>query len=385
MENFIKNTMASADLSGSYKTAALTVKGSAQFMTGSSSDITTSFNSVTLDVNVVTHAVDFLQDPQCFSGENIDQALLIQFEALAQIEPSQVGSSASWSPYVDFLKTQGSHIMMQQQIGSRFQQWESSTSSASDIQNTLKAKACAEVEGVSIGGGWSVQGCSAYSKDEKQKALKTTSTSKTIVLGGTQKTRIGLGQKVTEASLNDFIASAEEGDQAVRFIFKPLWQLLSTIYRPACATAGKGSKACQNLQRAFNLQAAYEGWTAVGCPRLADGRNQVYQTMAIAGASSQGINTYKCSIAKTGCRKNDDCHLGGAGSVCYCYGSGCIDTGASISGTDLFRDKVRGVKSGSYNAGVNKSCYYKFIAHCNCDAGWSGGLLNRTLYLQSEQ
>ena len=91
-------------------------------MTGSSSDITTRFNSTTLDINIVTYSVDFLQNTECFSKNNIDRTLLTEFEALALIDPSQVGSVSSWSPYVEFLKTQGSHIMMQQQKGSRFQQ-----------------------------------------------------------------------------------------------------------------------------------------------------------------------------------------------------------------------------------------------------------------------
>ncbi len=384
MENFIKNTMATADLSGSYKTGVLTVKGSAQFMTGSSSDITTSFNSTTLDINIVTHSVDFLQNTECFSKNNIDQALLTEFEALALIDPSQVGSVSSWSPYVEFLKTQGSHIMMQQQIGSRFQQWESSTSNSKDIQNTLKAKACAEVEGLSEDGGWSTESCGAYSKDEKQKALKSTSTSKTIILGGTIKTRTGLGKKVTEENLNAFIDSAEQGDQAVRFIFKPIWQLFSKIYTPACAAAGSGSKECQNLQRTYNLQASYEGWTAVGCPLLQDGRKKTYQTMAIAGSTSQGINTYECIASKTGCRKKEDCQAGAfLGSACYCYGPGCIDSGAKISGTNMTRNKIRGSKKGGLNKGLNNSCYYKLGAPCKCDTSWSGGLLNRTLYQQS--
>ncbi|MDP2324238.1 MAG: hypothetical protein Q8N51_09450, partial [Gammaproteobacteria bacterium] len=90
-----------------------------------------------------------------------------------------------------------------------------------------------------------------------------------------------------------------------------------------------------------------------------------------------------CVVSKTGCRSNDSCHLGGAGSVCYCYGPECIDTGDQVSGTNMHRDRVRGDQSGSYDQGVNNSCYYKFIAHCNCDTAWSGGLPERALYRQS--
>jgi len=138
------------------------------------------------------------------------------------------------------------------------------------------------------------------------------------------------------------------------------------------------------MQRAVNLQAAYDGWTATGCPKAADSRGTTYQAMAIDSTTAQGISVYKCAVSKTGCRSDDDCHLGGAGSVCYCYGAGCIDQGANILGsTSTFRDKIRGSQEGSYNEGVNNACYYKFIAHCNCDGNWAGGLSDRNIYQQS--
>jgi hypothetical protein len=274
---------------------------------------------------------------------------------------------------------------MQQMIGSRFEQWESSMSSDSEIENTLKAKACAEVEGVQSGGGWSVKGCAAYSKEEKEKALKTQSKSLMVVMGGTEETRAALTKNVNEENLNKFIDSAANGSQAVRFIFKPIWDLLIAIYTPGCSASGKGSTDCKFLQRAINLQAAYEGWTAVGCDVKKDNTGAIFQTMQVDSSTSQGINTYRCRVSKTGCRSDDSCHLGGAGSVCYCYGSQCIDQGDKLSGTDMFRDKVRGDQSGSYNEGVNNSCYYKFIAHCNCDTSWAGGLPDRNLYLQAAQ
>ncbi|MBX3618333.1 hypothetical protein [Nitrosomonas sp.] len=383
MEKLSSYIMSETNLSGSYKTAVLTVNGSVEAMTGSSSDITTTFHSESMDINIITQAVDFKQDSACFSEKNIDPQFLNNFESLAQIDPQKVDNVASWQPYVQFLQDQGSHIMMQQQIGSRFEQWESSTSTESDIENLLKAKACAEVEGIQASSGWSVKGCAAYSTEEKEKALKISSKSLMLVLGGTNATRTALTKAVNETNLGNFIDSAESGDQPVRFIFKSIWDLLSSIYSPGCAHDGKGSKACNNLQRAVNLQAAYEGWTAVGCPLTKDVKDGVYQSMRVAGGTILGINSYECIVSKTGCRSDDSCHLGGSGSVCYCYGSDCIDTGDQISGTNMFRDKVRGDQSGSYNEGVNNSCYYKFIAHCNCDTSWSGGLSERAIYRQS--
>ncbi|OPX95998.1 MAG: MAC/Perforin domain protein [Syntrophorhabdus sp. PtaB.Bin006] len=382
MEKLSSYVMAEADLSGSYHTAALTVKGSVEAMTSSSSNVTTTFHSTHMDINVTTHSIDFQQDSTCFSESNIDKSFLNHFESLALIDPSQVGSASSWQPYVQFLSDQGSHIMMQQQIGSRFQQWESSVSTEYDLENKLKAKACAQVEGTQGGGGWSVKGCAAYSKEDKEKALKTSSKSLNVVLGGTGTSRANLTKEVSKANLDAFIDSATKGDQATRFIFKPIWDLLISIYTPPCSRDGKGSKACANLQRAVNLQAAYEGWTAIGCPKEVDGKQQVYQTMKVSGNTTLGINTYECWLSKTGCRSDDSCHIGGWGSVTYCYGPDCIDSGEQIPGTKMSKNKVRGNQEGSYKEGVNNSCYYKKVRGY-CDTSWLGGLPERTIYQQS--
>lgn len=382
MEQFTRATMSSFDLNASYTTARLTVTGTAQAMTGERSDRTSTFNSIHMDITTTTHTVNLVQSPDCFAASNIDPRYLAQFTALALIDPSQVGSPTAWQPYAAFLTTHGSHIMMQQQLGSRFQKWESSTTSAEDVLNTLKAKACAGVEGTSdAGAGWSVQGCAAYSSEERRRALRFESSTRQVVMGGTEATRIALTQDVNKRTLDAFIASASQGDQAIHFIFKPVWELFFVIYTPACQAAGRGSSACQNLQRAVNLQAAYEGWTAIGCPELKDGRGSVYQTMAVVGDTTQGIQTYKCQAAKTGCRSHDDCRVGGAGSVCYCYGPGCIDQGDIVAGTELFRNRVRGNREGDYDHGVNNSCNFRL--KCYCDTSWSGGLPSRTLYLQA--
>jgi hypothetical protein len=382
MERLITQSMNEAQLSGSYSSKVLTMSGTAQAMSGQSSDITTTFNSTHMDIAAATRAADFQQSSNCFSAANIDADFLENFESLALIASDKASEAASWNPYVEFLKGNGSHIMMQQLIGSRFQQWESSTSTATDTAKMMQVKACAQVEGTSIGGGWSVNTCGAYSSDEKKKGLQTQSESKRLILGSTAAARGALLKDVNKVNLDAFIDGAEQGDQAVIFIFKPLWELLYGIYQPGCAAGGKDSPACKNLQRAVNLQAAFEGWTAVGCPALVTTNSVRYQEMKVSSTTSLGINTYECSVLKTGCRNGNDCHIGGGGSVCYCYGASCLDTGDPIKGTPMNRTKVRGSQEGSYNQGVNNSCDFSWFS-CGCNGGWSGGLATRTLYQQS--
>jgi len=379
MESFVKTVNTDSSLSGSYPTQSLTAKGSVSVLTGYSVHDTSHFHSTQLDVTVVTRAVDLLQTSACLGSEsNYNSDYLSRLAALPLISDPE--ETSQWAPYVNFLEDQGSHMMIQQSIGSRFQQWESSESSSSSTANTLKVKACASVEGVGGKTGWSVEGCAAYSNSQKQSALATSTQSLRLILGGSTDARLALTEEMSEENLQAFIASAEQGTHAVAYAFKPVWEMLITFYTGRCAATG-GTVDCENEQRAYNLQAAYEGWLGVQCPKLHTRNGVVYQQMVFSSSSGHS-RTYQCNAAKTGCHSNDDCHLGGAGSVCYCYGESCLDTGDAVEGSSKRRSKVRGSKSGSYHSGVNNACYYHFIAHCDCDHGWSGGLPDRTLYVQ---
>lgn len=168
----------------------------------------------------------------------------------------------------------------------------------------------------------------------------------------------------------------------IRYGFKPVWQLFFDLYQEQCGRDNRpDSGACRNMQRAYNLQAAYEGWIAVGCPPEQDRRDigALYQGMQIADTTAQGLNIYQCWLDKTGCRSHNDCSKGNGNSVCYCGGRSCIDTGAPVF-PDLFRNTVRGSKRGGYLEGVNNSC--RLTAYCTCNTTWSGGLPVRYLYRQ---
>ncbi len=292
-----------------------------------------------------------------------------------------MNDSASWAPYINFLR-QGSHVVTQQLLGSRFQQWESSSAESAVAISTLKAKACATVEGIDeTGGGWSVRGCQGYSEAQKRSAATTQSSDHTVILGGGSEARNNLLKGVTKETLDAFIDSADAATQPIQFLYKPVWEILISTYHGSCSKDGKGSAACDNLQRAYNLQAAYEAQIALHCPLLSSGGHR-YQAMRIDSTDAQGVSTYACRAEKTGCKADRDCHVGGSGTVCYCYGPSCFDTGEEIAGTSSHRTAVRGSQKGSYNAGANNSCHYKFLT-CGCDPHWAGGLPDRDLYLQS--
>lgn len=388
MRELVRRTTAGFDLDANYTTARLTAKTSVSLRTGGDTTTTQRMTSTNIDITTPTRNVDFnLRARDCFNKDNVDPADVKQFESLPLIAPERVNQRSAWVQYQTYLKRSGSHIMVRQQLGSRFQQWESSNASTSDILNTLKAKACLAVEKKGASNlGWSVDGCADYSEEQRIKASQTNSQSRQIVLGGTEKTRVALTQGVSKETIDAFIASASRGDEPIRFGFTPIWELWIQIYSPLCQ--GDGSKDCNNLQRAYDLKTAYEGLLAIGCPELKTTNGTVYQALGLAGEpDASGIRHYGCFVERTGCRSNNDCRVGASGSICYCYGPSCLDQGERIADTERFRTRVRGGREGNYDQGVNNSCRFRLGlgSSCSCNTSWSGGLPRRDLFEEQGQ
>jgi hypothetical protein len=338
-----------------------------------------------MDITTPTRNVDLVQRTRdCFAKSNIAATDVEQFETLRLIRDENVGQQSEWDPYESYLQHHGSHILIRLQYGSRFQRWESSSASTANILNVLKAKACAGVEGKNATTqGWSVQGCADYSNEQRRKAESIESEWRQIAMGGTEATRVALTQEVTKDRIDAFIAAGSQGDRPIRFGFKPVWELWTQIYTPLCKQ--KGSKDCDNLQRANNLKIAYEGRLAIGCPQETSNNGLIYQSMDLAGKpSALGIQNYGCFAERTGCRSNNDCRKGGVFGVCYCYGASCFDQGAGIAGTNLFRTAIRANEQGKYTQGVNNSCRFSpgRNSTCGCNTTWSGGLPRRDLFRQ---
>ena len=391
MEELTRNTMTEFGLKASYSSARLTAQTSVNVLTGTNSNITTTFNSTTMDITIQKYAVTLRHNSYCFSAANVDPAYLAKFEALPMIVRSRVSDPGSWAPYVNFMRTWGSHVMTEQRLGSRYQQWVSSTSSQTDVQRTLQARACAKVEGENPGTdptgkdkrGWSIESCTRHDRASRERTRNTQFKEQQVLRGGTRAARNALLTGVTEEKLKNFINSAEDGDEVIRYGFKPVWQLFFDLYQEQCGRDNQpNSGACRNMQRAYNLQAAYEGWIAIGCPPEQDARQigALYQGMQVADTTAQGLNIYQCWVDKTGCRSHRDCWSGRGEAQCYCYGPSCIDSGVLAVPPDLRRNTVRRNRAGGYRDGVNNSCYLN--VSCYCSTGWAGGEGVRYLYRQ---
>lgn len=375
---FVKTTASASSIGGTYSSTALSVKATASATTQSESTYTGNFYSASIDVRSIRFKVDFGLSNTCLSRDNMDATFLAMFEALPVITDAKA-ENPSWQAYDSFLKKFGSHVQVSQDLGSRFRHFSSSSDEAVTSESTLKAKACAEVEGTrEEGSGWSARGCAAYNTSTKEASLTAESYDLQLVQGGTVESRAAVIKDLNKTTLDAFIDSAMNGTQAIGYEYRAIWVYLQQLYTVACQAAPNGA-ACSNVQRAVNLQAYYEGINALGCPT-----QTAAQAFMSTKPSALGISTYYCRAEKEGCNSNDDCHLGGAGSVCYCYGPTCISHDPNaITGTSEHRAIVQGSQSGSYNFGVNNACAYAFLAHCNCHNDWAGGLPSRDLYTQT--
>lgn len=372
------------DVKAAIPVQVVNVGASVGVTTGHTNVQTESFKSVVLNIEFVNQIANFNRTSACLSPENLDPAFQSAFESLALPDAAQAGKNFTWASYTQFLSNWGSHFQNQQWLGSRVQQWVSSKTGSTVTTDTLKAKACFELEGFT--GGWSATPCANIDSSKRFEASSTETNDRRYIAGGTTAARTALIQTFNEQNLNQFIATASQGDEPIGFTHTPLWSVLQEVYRTPCGQAGKGSTACQNLQRAVALQAAYEGFGAYACGEQLDGRSAIIQTMRAQGPDSLGIYYFACHQSKTGCRENSDCkvHAGEFGFQCYCEGPSCIDSNA-IAGTSQRRNFVRGKTEYAYwdsDKGVNASCEDKILS-CNCDEGWAGGQLARDIWDQA--
>lgn len=326
--------------------------------------------------------VNFINNESC-RETNIDQSFIESFNSLPVkiLEPSK---AESWIMFDKFFNIWGTHVITQVIYGSRFEKWESTIDIRDDIQKKLEAKICLQLEdGIfnPITGGL----CSKYSKDEKKNAEKLTTEEKTILLGGTPKTRLSLINKgITEENIEKFIDSAEDSDQPIGFNFTPIWQLYQQILNSKCVEAideKRKSPHCDDLQRCFNLEAAY-AYKITKCEELISVNGKEYQMFnkKSLGGNLSNMAIYKCMVAKEGCNDDEsDCHLTTGG--CKAYGPSAFEKGDEFSGN--YKTKIRGDEYGSTWDGINKSCNFT-TSGCKCDKSWSGGLQRRAIWNQGD-
>jgi len=357
-----QNSFTSTKSIESYIGASISLKGSAYALSGSFEAITsysetesTSVSSAMIGITAETGELSLSQTLECRGPDSFSA----HFLAAVGARPVKIDSpkeSASWAAYTTFFETFGTHVVTSVTLRARYGLWESNETYSESSQSTLNIKACAMIEGISpVTPGWSSPGCAAYTSDQKRQALQDASYTFKEIVGGSDDARKALIVETTPKTMSDFLNSSTSNEPILNE-YTSIWALLAYAY------AGNSSDKLAMRQRGLNMEAAFEGYLAFTCPYLTTSFGAPIEEFQALAPDTTGLVRYQCWNKKTGCMSDDDCHLGGVGTSCYCYGNGCID----VNG----RDFVRAGQSGSFNEGVNNACYFHFAAHCNCNLDW---------------
>ena len=280
--------------------------------------------------------------------------------------PTWMPNTPDWSAYENFFEKYGSYVLTGIEYGSVFDQWEYAAAATKYEQSQLSARACADVKQMRS----SFDVCVGLSSKQIAEAETYNMKSRVHVRGGSVETRSAiLDGSLYTSELGAFLKSACIADSPAVFKFSPVWELISELYP---VNWYNQHKVAVNMA-AYNL-----GVENIGCTTQSTGGQwtrrivQDFEVVQEKNPRKTRVKDWLCLFPLQGCHNDDSCHIGGAGSICYCYGDHCI---GSISRTDYTAAKgvVQSSKTGNTDVGANKSCTYRFGGNCGCnDTGQSG-------------
>ena len=263
--------------------------------------------------------------------------------------PTEIGDpsiSDQWEQYKLFTNKYGSHVLSKVHLGARLQHFATTKSSSSYNESAFMARLCLDVEGATPGQKFSVTGCSAFSKDDRQASEVYNMNLASFIRGGDPNLRAKLQVSLDPTTIEQFIASAQTYTNPIQYGFTPIWEVINQLDAPKS----------DMYYRALNLMAYYSGFMEYGCPKRYTSSGYVLQELV---ELRQDRGHFQCQFAKEGCHYNSDCHIGDV-TVCYCYGDTCIKN------DQYGRPQSQTSKTGSYDDGVNESCHYQVGVHCGC-------------------
>ena len=265
-------------------------------------------SGLSLDIYALKETAVF--STHCLNTLPLSKALLADFEKLP-VKVADPNNKNDWLPFDSFLQKYGSHIVTEANRGSRLRQWTFASSTEKYTERDFGVRACVDLSDDT--GSLDVSACSNITSEEKETVKKMTMSDTLVLKGGTSETRAKLREKRSAEDIQEFMKEAETSPGNVLYKFTSVWQILKERYL--------GSND-DDLARSLNLEAYYSAVLDFGCTATKDGSVRL-RWMEQNSASK--MPDFSCKIAALGCQSDDDCHIGGSGSVCYCYGSSCVE------------------------------------------------------------
>ena len=345
----------SAGLRGPY-TMGVTLDIKTQDLSSGSVDV------MGTSINIWTHVSSTELDPKCYKGpgSQIDDDLIKHLDNL----PSEIAKpeyESSWIDYHIFLKTYGTHFVVKVHHGARITQWSFAKLETKYTDYELKVRSCADFEGLSQFGNLKLNPCAGVSKEQAEESMDLDMTSNLSLLGGTDKTRNLLRMTRSQELITEFLNEGRELKTPLDYSYFAIWDVLML----------KFYNEPKRRAIALNMKQYYEGLKEFGCSfikgKMGVLKDKPLRSFRLKRIDHKEIPFYECRLERQGCHSDADCHIGGAGSVTYCYGPSCVEYVPPPFGSTAEFVKIRKKKSGTYNKGVNRSCYYAVPAQGKCD------------------
>ena len=350
-----------AKLQGSY-TMGATLNTKTQSLSSGSVDVSGT------TINIWTYVASTSLNPKCYKGSGIqlNGDLIEQLDSLpSKIDKPELESS--WIQYDNFLKIYGTHLVSKVNYGAKITQWTFAKKKNRYTNFQLKVKSCADFGGITSAGKFSVDACAGVTTQDISDSKHYDMSFSLDILGGTDKTRNLLRQKRSQELITKLLTEGRAARTPVAYSYIAIWEILML-------------KFYNNPKRravAINMQQYYEGFKDFGCSLIqeVDGRlkNTPLRSFRLSRFSKPDFPSYECRLERQGCHSDSDCHIGGAGSVTYCYGSSCVEYVSPSFGSKATGAKIRRDQSGSYYEGVNNSCYYHIGVWGACNQDYFGG------------
>ena len=309
-------------------------------------------------IEIATHIKEVFLDENCY-GRSVVEFSDDFLKTLDSLSPviHKPWLSESWEKYGLFLKQFGSHFIVRILLGASVRQWTFAKSFLKYTARQMVVKTCFDVNGSDLELGT----CVGVTKEEYEKYKDISTSNYVVVRGGKDETRSKFQTNKTRGLLKQLLNEGRTLSSPISFKYKPVWDVLMIKFR-------------NNTRRyaiASNLKQYYYGLRDFGCTFQKNGNTKMRSFDYRVRKITQPI--FQCFLINKGCHSNSDCHIGGAGTVTYCYGSSCYDYKSPTFGNKATNVIIRWSKKGSYNEGINNSCDYKVGVAGACDYNYYGG------------
>ena len=248
-----------------------------------------------------------------------------------------------WGPYTTFLQYWGSHVLTSIMYGARLEYRETVFDSNLNLEDSLKLKVCAEIDGGISVAKFNAEGCEDINSSNTANQIVNSTEQTSQAWGPDMANPFDADPNERDEAIKRFMSKADTSTGGIKYSYTPIWSILEQIY----------SLDNSKKQRARNLKAAYLR-LAYDCNLVMDG-SKVIQTMKMSSIDSGGIFNYGCWNAPFGCQGNNTktawsngeqgcIAYGGRNGACDLAGTSADWAGTSYDAEDLGNGKYRTIK-----------------------------------------